>query len=100
MGGDGKTNNNDVLNTLKSSQTAIKALITKNERKDNTAHVMAMCMGAASHSRNYQSIITITWHVSVGKAINNACHKSINGGWHACGVVKDNYIGQACAKDF
>lgn len=91
---------NPAVSTLVNSQNAIKAMIAKNERKDNTAHVMAMCMGAASKSRSYQSIITITWHVNVGKGINNACHKSINGGWHACGVVKDNYIGQSCAKDF
>merc|ERR1712176_238100 len=97
---DGKTNNFGALSSLISGQSALKALIAKNERKDNTAHVMAMCMGAAAPARNYQSIIPTTWHVSIGKAINSACHKSINGGWNACGVVKDNYIGQNCAADF
>merc|ERR1712032_1402064 len=39
-------------------------------------------------------------HKSIGANINDACHKKINSGWHACGLVKDNYHGQSCAGNF
>lgn len=105
----GKPNNRDnsATNSLKSeltklsaSSNTLKAALALNSQKDVTGHAMAMCMGATANSRAYHSIILLTWHTSIGNAINKACNSGINGSWRACGIVKDNYKGQACSADF
>jgi len=85
---------------LSASYNVLKTALAVNSQKDVSGHAMAMCMGATANSRNYHSIILLTWHTSIGNAINKACNTGINGGWRACGIVKDNYKGQSCSKDF
>merc|ERR1711934_790256 len=82
---------------LSASYNVLKTALAVNPQKDVSGHAMAMCMGATANSRAYHSIILLTWHTSIGNAIKKACNSAINSSWNACGIVKDNYKGQACS---
>lgn len=77
--------------------------------KSEVAYASSVCMSAVTRgaASSFYSVITVPYNFSnslepafYGNDIDSECHSEINGGWHACGVVKDQYIGQGCQATF
>jgi hypothetical protein len=63
---------------------------------------IGVAMGIAhAHLSGDRSIILLDYASSVVNEGTGCarCHNLINGGWHFCGVVKQNYFNQPCHSD-
>ena len=93
---------------LEAEVQALRAASSWSGYKSEVALATSICHGGVSNGAGSMlSIITVPYDFansretsSYGDNINSECHTEVNGGWNACGIVKDFYQGQGCANDF